>query len=258
MKTKGQAVLLVLLVVAVALGLGLSIISQSTTDVRITQQEQESARAFNAAEAGIEDALKQISTVTLNEPQSLTVDSIPVDYTVSGRDFLETQFNENETAQVILGGINNTLTLEWVDSSSGEENPGNCSGVSAASGQTAASLLISVINSNFDVRRYGLNACSLNASNNLTDISAGGSAQYLRTYDLVTTSSDRLVRIRPLYNKTSLRVTASTPLPNQAYLVDSSAQTETQETKAIQVTRLEPATPSIFDYVLFSGSNLVK
>ncbi|MDZ4229008.1 MAG: hypothetical protein U1C50_02015 [Patescibacteria group bacterium] len=258
MKTKGQAVLLILLVVAVALGLGLSIISQSTTDVRITQQEQESARAFNAAEAGIEDALKQINTVALNTPLSLNVDDIPVAYTVSGINFLEAKFNENESAQVILEGTNNTLTLNWVDSNNSEENPGNCSDVSAASGQTAASLLISVINSNFEVRRLGINACSLNSSNNLTDVATAGTDQYLRSYNLNVLATDKLVRIRPLYNTTSLRVTASTPLPNQAYLVDSSAQTETQETKAIQVTRLEPATPSVFDYVLFSGSDLVK
>src|SRR3989338_10527364 len=105
---KGQAVLLILLVVAVALGLGLSIISQSTTDVRISQQEQDAARAFNAAEAGIETALQDISVIG----GSLTIDSIPVEYTVTGKDFLEAKFNENESAQVILDGTANTLTVD--------------------------------------------------------------------------------------------------------------------------------------------------
>lgn len=258
MKSSGQAVLLVLLVVAVALGLGLSIISQSTTDVRISQQEQNSARAFNAAEAGIEEALKQISTVPLDSPQTLSVDNIPINYTVSGQSFLEAKFKENESAQVLLSGTANTLTVEWVDSGNGEENPGNCSGVSAASGQTAASLLISVINSGYEVRRYGLNACGLSAANGLTDVAVAGDNPYLRKYSLNVTAADRLVRLRPLYNSTSLRITASNALPVQAYLVNSSAQTATKETKAIQVTRLEPATPSIFDYVLFSGGGLVK
>lgn len=258
MKSSGQAVLLILLVVVVALGLGLSIISQSTTDIRISQQEQESARAFNAAEAGIEDALKQITTVALDAPQTLNVGNIPVEYTVTGRDFLEAQFKENESAQLILDGNVNTLTIEWVDEASGEENPNNCTGVSAASGQTAASLLISVVDNNYQVRRYGLNACSLSASNGLTNVSLAGNNQYLRRYNLATSANDRLVRVRPLYNTTSLRVTASNSLPVQAYVIDAEAQTPTLESKAIEVTRLEPGTPSIFDYVLFSGGGLVK
>ena len=250
----GQAVLLILLVVAVALGLGLSIISQSTTDVRISQQEQDAARAFNAAEAGIETALQDISVIG----GSLTIDSIPVEYTVTGKDFLEAKFNENESAQVILDGTANTLTVEWVDKNSGEENPNNCTGVSAASGQTASSLLVSVIDNNYQVRRYGFYACALSASNNLTDVVQAGSDNYLRKYQLAIAAADRLIRIRPLYNLTSLRVTAANPLPTQAYQINSSAQAPTQEAKAIEVTRLEPGTPSIFDYVLFSGGDLVK
>ncbi len=254
----GQAVLLILLVVTVALGLGLSIIAQSTTDVRISQQEQDAARAFNAAEAGIEDALKQITTIALGTPQTLDIDNIPVEYTVTGRNFLEVQFKENESAQVILDGNVNTLTVEWVDKNSGQENPNDCTGVTAASGQTAASLLISVVAADYQVRRFGLNACALAASNNLTDVALVGSDQYLRRYDLNIAADDQLVRIRPLYNLASLRVTAANPLPTQAYQINSSAQTETQESKAIEVTRLEPGTPSIFDYVLFSGGGLVK
>lgn len=258
MKSQGQAVLLILLVVAVALGLGLSIISQSTTDVKISQQEQASARAFNAAEAGIEDALRQITTITLGAPQSLSVDDIPVEYTVTGRDFVEATFSENESAQVVLNGSINTLTIEWVDKNSPDENPNNCSGASAASGQTAASLLISLVDSSYTVTRLGLNACALSASNNLTDVSESGADSYLRRYDLAVNAGDQLVRIRPLYNQTSLRVSGTNPLPNQAYLISASAQAPTEEAKAIEVTRLEPGTPSIFDYVLFSGGGLVK
>lgn len=248
--------LLILLVVVVALGLGLSIMSQSTTDIRMSQQEQESARAFSAAEAGIEDALKQITSVTLGSPQALLIDNIPVNYTVTGQDWLEGQFKENESAQVVLDGSANTLTLEWVDENSLAENPPTCVG---NTGEAPASLLISVINSSYEIRRYGINACSLSSSNNLADIATDGSGRYLRSYDLDITAADQLIRIRPLYNLTSLRVTAAgaNPLPNQAYLINSEAQAPTEEAKAIEVTRLEPATPSIFDYVLFSGGNLV-
>lgn len=53
----GQALLIILLVMAVVLTGALSIVSRSITDITVSQKEEESARAFSAAEAGIEQAL---------------------------------------------------------------------------------------------------------------------------------------------------------------------------------------------------------
>ncbi len=53
----GQALLLVLLSMAVALTLVLSVLSRTITDVKISSQDENSQRAFSAAEAGIEQAL---------------------------------------------------------------------------------------------------------------------------------------------------------------------------------------------------------
>jgi len=255
---KGQAALIVLLVVAVALGFGISIISQATTDIRISQQEQEAARAFNAAEAGIEEALKDVTGAAMAGSGFLDVDDIRVNYTVTGENRLEGVFEENEVAQLALG--DNDVTIEWVDSGSEVENPGSdCSSVSATSGQTPASLLISVINDSNQVRRVGINACSWNGENGMSDEAVGnsGSDSYLRSYDLTVNANDVLARIRPVYNRVSLRVTG-TDLPVQTYVIDSEAQAPTLESKAIKVTRTEPATPSVFDYVVFSGANIAK
>lgn len=255
---KGQAALIVLLVVAVALGFGISIISQATTDIRISQQEQEAARAFNAAEAGIEEALKDITAAAMAGSGSLDINDVEVNYTVTGENRLEGMFEENEVAQLTLG--DNDVTIEWVDGGSEVENPGdNCSSVSATSGQTPASLLISVIDDLNQVRRVGINACSLNSDNGMSDEAVGssGSDSYLRSYDLTVNANDVLARIRPVYNRASLRVTG-TDLPVQTYVIDSRAQAPTLESKAIKVTRTEPATPSVFDYVVFSGANIAK
>lgn len=248
--------LIVLLVVAVALGFGLSIISQSVTDVEIAGQSEESARVFNAAEAGIEDALKNISGVPLGVPQNILVgdDNIPVNYLVAGENFLEGIYQENDIATVVLGGVADTLIIEWVDEDNLIENPGTCNGVSEGA---PASLLVTVIDSVNNITRYGLNACALNGDNGMTDISASGTDGYLRTYSL-DVGIDALVRIRPVYNKASIRVTGTGNLPVQAYAIDSRAQSPTLEAKAIQVSRTVPAAPAIFDYVLFSGTNIVK
>ena len=53
----GQALLIILLSMAVVITIVLSIVSRSVTDVRTSSKEQDSLRAFSAAEAGIERAL---------------------------------------------------------------------------------------------------------------------------------------------------------------------------------------------------------
>lgn len=53
----GQALVLVLLSLAVVLTLVLFVLSRSVTDVAVSSRQEESVRAFSAAEAGIEKAL---------------------------------------------------------------------------------------------------------------------------------------------------------------------------------------------------------
>ena len=240
--------------VAVVLGFGLSIISQSVTDVKISKQEQEAARAFNAAEAGIEEALKSISIGSGN----LSVDDVEVSYTVEGETILNSSVKESESVEVNLEGAEvglNTLTIDWVNSDSSLENPGTCA---ATTGQAPASLLISVTDNLNVIRRYGLNSCALSGDNGMTDVADDGDSPFLRQYDLVVDASDVLVRIRPVYNQASIKVAGNVDLGNQAYVINSTAQAPTLESKAIEVSRTEPATPSIFDYVLFSGTDIVK
>ena len=58
----GQALIIILMAMAVVLTLVLSSVSRSVTDIRITTEEEESLRAFSAAEAGVEQALLELST----------------------------------------------------------------------------------------------------------------------------------------------------------------------------------------------------
>lgn len=56
-KSSGQIVLITLLVLTIATTVALSLIARTTTDTTITNNLEESSRAFSAAEAGIEEAL---------------------------------------------------------------------------------------------------------------------------------------------------------------------------------------------------------
>ena len=61
-KEKGQILIIFLLVLVVGLAIVLSVASRSITDIRTTTTSDESNRAYFAAEAGIEEALKRLET----------------------------------------------------------------------------------------------------------------------------------------------------------------------------------------------------
>src|SRR4030042_3938882 len=54
----GQSLLVILLVMVVICTICLAVFSYSNTDIKISRKEEESARAFSAAEAGIEESLR--------------------------------------------------------------------------------------------------------------------------------------------------------------------------------------------------------
>src|SRR3989338_3351838 len=85
---KGQAFLIVVLVMVVALTVGLSVASRTVTNLRTTAEEENSQRAFSAAEAGIEKALK---TGPISSPLDLgnnaSIESVQI-VGVSGTEFL--------------------------------------------------------------------------------------------------------------------------------------------------------------------------
>ena len=60
---RGQIILVLVLVITVALAIGISVVQRSLSDISTSTKVEESSRAFSAAEAGIERALKEHSTI---------------------------------------------------------------------------------------------------------------------------------------------------------------------------------------------------
>lgn len=59
---KGQVILILILVMTVGLGIGLSVVQKSLVDVSTASKVEQSSRAFSAAEAGVEKALRTTSS----------------------------------------------------------------------------------------------------------------------------------------------------------------------------------------------------
>ncbi len=63
---RGQALLIMVLIMVVSLTVGLSVASRSLTNLRTATEEESSQRAFSAAEAGIERAVKSLCDGTVD------------------------------------------------------------------------------------------------------------------------------------------------------------------------------------------------
>src|SRR5947199_3062644 len=61
---RGQMLLIVVLLMVVVLTVGLSAATRTITNIRVSNEEEDSERAFSAAEAGLEQALGRSSGVS--------------------------------------------------------------------------------------------------------------------------------------------------------------------------------------------------
>ena len=78
--SSGQTLLVVVLVISVSLIVVMSVVARTLTDVKITGKEEESLRAFSAAEAGVEKALiaGSQSLTALDNNASFTADVLSI------------------------------------------------------------------------------------------------------------------------------------------------------------------------------------
>ena len=72
---QGQTVLIVILIMAIGLTIGLALFLQSLSNVTLTKTEEQSERAFSAAQAGVEDILSKdfITLTSLGSSYSVDV-----------------------------------------------------------------------------------------------------------------------------------------------------------------------------------------
>lgn len=279
---KGQALLITLLIMAVALTIGLSIASRSVTDIRISQQTEEAARAFSAAEAGIEEALitetggtggfaetgASYQTATQGLGEGETEFAFPGEYNTNEIQTL--WLADHETLTGVYNG--NALEVYW-----GKPDTGW-----AANPQTPA-LEVSVfyrVGSDYRVARYALDPrasanankfCDLQSGSDcagvlnwgITSVSFGGKTfQFRATLDLSSLSGTLLfARLRLLYSTVpqalGAKAAAGSTFPSQGIKIESTGQAG-GATRKVEVSRLWPAPLSILDFVLYSTGGLTK
>lgn len=272
-KERGQAVLIILLVMVVGLTVGLSLATRTVTDIKISQQTEESARAFSAAEAGIEAYLQNsgIGSTGVVGSGSYTITAA----NAGGNDELlkigEVTVGDTFTLWLI-GHDAATEELDWT--------PANAYGGSglaicwATAGNPAVEVT-AVYRNGAGPYTYGVSRAAYDPSgirsNGFALISGtpvgctGGyygkqmtfSSDFSPTIPVGATIA--ALRIRPFYANATLEVkpAASQSLPTQGLNISASG-TSGNTTRKVSVLRSYPSLPAIFDYVLFSGTNVSK
>lgn len=270
----GQVLLITLLVLSVATTIALSVIGRTTLETQSISQTEESTRAFNAAEAGIEVSLKSglpTSNVTVSG----------VNYNTQISDFgnssgiyrMPTNTFKGETETIWLANHNGVV----LDESTQVLYPDDIAVCMGSDSSTLPAMVVSVYFKDgllyktkygaYDPvpeRRSGTFPYSL--ANNFTAPSATsngcGSANMFIISNLLSTLGLNptppsvvllMLRIRPVYNDATIAIdTGTATLPFQGNQIISSGNTTSGLTRKIIVNQQYRTLSSAFDGGVFS------
>lgn len=265
-----QTLIVVLLVMIVSLTIGLAVASRSVSGLREATTTAQSTTAYHAAEAGVEECLKKLSedsgyrratnwgNCAADTDGATTLSGSGASYRclvagVSG-DFTA-EVEQDAVAEVNLDGLalaNRTVTVSWHNTALGDSD--------------SAALTFWLAEERGDGTYYTVKSAfdgnaSRRSAENHFDLPSPGASGYALSATVntenVPANRRRLLRIRPLYAGTNLKVSVQgATLPPQQ--VEVRCEGELGEVKrTVQVLRGNPALPALFDYAIFSGSATV-
>jgi hypothetical protein len=249
----GQIGVIILLIMVVILTIGLTVASRTSREAFLTTQTAESARVFNAAEVGVEEALStDLATIEANNASvingTVTVDDTDVNYSITKVRGLETKLFEGVSVALNVTNVSTGqgLVIDWSEQT--------CA-------QDPAALLATIYSNESGTIRARYQAIG-NCSRGDGFVQPNGSAPspYRYRYTLALRTNDRYVRLQPVYNDTKIRVNGSGwTLPTQYYRIRSEATNDLgNESRIVEVNRTLPTAPSVMDYALYSGTTIVK
>lgn len=268
---RGQALLIVVLVMVVSLTIGLSVAGRSITNLRTSKEEESSQRAFSAAEAGIERAIKAncqaLPCPTLASAFSENSSNYNTNTTyLDGAEFLVNDGNiisKNDGTDIWFVSHNADETLDYSTTWSGNFTLywGSSSDVcdSDPAKNTMAALEVIVITGTKALpvaTRYGLDKCASRAASNKFNTPQNGGTIGGKTFSssyTINVSSAIVARVIPLYASVTLGVSGGgNALPSQGKKISSTGESGTTSRK-ITVFQGYPSLPSeFFQYILFT------
>lgn len=290
----GQILILVLLVVVVALAVGLSVASRNLTNLKTSTQAEQSQRAFTAAEGGVEDVLSRLNTVaSVISTQSsggsgcTVVNSevancnitrpsgLPANVQVKASKSYEKTVEVGDVAQINLKTYPATKSFDVEWGVSGETGPkpsmeftfictndGNttCAIDAYVSGVTTT-LTNTKVGSQYGQVRAAYQAENWAGQDGFSNCEPGTTYWCKVKFTIKASPAGlEILRMKPFWTRATIKVsTADLSFPVQTYEITSTATTDTGVSRKVEVKRdALPQLPAIFDYVLYSGGDIIK
>lgn len=269
----GQIVLILVLLTVVGVTVGLSLIARTVTDVRISSQIEESTRAFSAAEAGVETALK--GAVVGGPTGIITLPGASANFSVSG---IGGKDDPVYFPSVPVGGTQTIWLIgHKADGSIDEASyslPANqrfdiCWGTADTPPPALALTLLYKEGTEYKLAKIGYDP---SRRGNFYDVDGevggycGGNYKYVQTIRAANPPPGGLgipvvtilleLRIEVVYEDTALAIDPNpgVVVPDQGKQITSVGQTETNVVRKIQVNQGYVTLPEIFNFALFSAN----
>ncbi|KKQ59989.1 MAG: hypothetical protein US80_C0004G0041 [Candidatus Daviesbacteria bacterium GW2011_GWA2_38_17] len=264
----GQVILILILVMAVALAIGISVIQRSLSDISTSSKVEQSSRAFSAAEAGIEKALRNDTSNTVFTDSRATVSnsgSLPL----AGQALEYPLLGKEEVAQVWLADPNANLPNCTGYTCYTQTSLGVYWGNSSTDKAALELTIVYYAGGSYQSKKWYLDQIARTPANNFdTSADCGGFLIGVNAYRCKKTLSFTaqeaaglmLLRARLLYNSTSQPIAVapvSGSLPPQAMIIESTGTAGDTQRK-IRVFKLDKVVPPYFDYGIFSLGEINK
>ena len=270
---KGQTLVVVIIGMAVSLAAGVAISSRALTALKGVSFTTQSAKAYAAAESGVEEGLKRVADRNFSEGTTYTgtVADGSFSYNIvnggGSSNAYAVRLDKDKTQEIKLSGVysndgnsaNDVISVCWDVESDTSDNDASLEMflIQGTSGNPSSYTL---------AQKLGFNPIvGVTRSNGFAAAVVGDtvSGVIYRTCAAVTSintpTSGQLLRIKALYNGTNAVVVpqGGASLPVQAQIITSTG-TSGEASRKIEVTKTLPALPEIFDFTIFTTSPLEK
>jgi hypothetical protein len=260
----GQVLLIIVLVMVVAMTIGLSLASRSIIHIKTTTDEQDSQKAFSAAEAGVEQALQTNTQVTSTQPlgnnaaitdvsidpygnsKSLLMNNGQVVHQDDGGDVWLTTYDDNPSS--IAPGSIPDLTVYW-------GNPTySCTSATDKAAIEVMILTESGAGATPQISHYAFDPCSRGNNFDTSSLVPGVtiSGQTFKQGATISGITGGIyARIVPLYSDAVIGVSSSKTLPQQGKVITSTGTSGATQ-RTISYFQAYASVPTEFFYTLFS------
>lgn len=269
---KGQVLLIIILIMIVALTVGLSVAVRSITNIKLTVDSSNSQKAFQAAEAGIEEVLgsnTSANIVAQNFSPGVVINNVTITQVsgsnVAGSTFYYLENNglavsQDDGTDIWLSTYNSDPIQRYQNPWSGNLTVYWGKGNNACSDAALEIMIISGSITAPSFARYAVDPCgsrTIGSTGNHFSIanatSQKVSSQQFYYVSTITINSGLIARIVPLYTSTPIAISAdnASSFPSQGRIIISSATAGTATRKLIFFQGYD-SIPSEFFYSLFS------